>query len=267
MTDSVSDGIPAADDRDAGRLLRADLVDRGDEAGQVEVGRPGDDDLDAELLGDLLHADIVVLHEQRQVRLVGDPVVGLLRVGRAEGRFLRRRPRADAARGSERRAGKTVLTIDFMSVSSCMSSDSQSCVSSGCPDASCWPRLHQARPLLLKRSSETANSSTRPTTSPCQNTPIAVDDHGVLDQRDEQDAEDAAEDRALAALQAGAAEHGRGDDLELDADAGVDHGAVQARRAQHAGKAGQRAHDDEADQGQPVDADAGELGRARHCRR
>ena len=47
-----------------------------------------------------------------------------------------------------------------------------------------------------------------------------VDDHGVLDQRDEKHAEDAAEDGAFAALQAGAAEHGGGDDLELDADAG-----------------------------------------------
>ena len=76
--------IPAADDRDAVRLLRADLVDRGDEARHVEVGRTGDDHLDAEFLGDPLHADIVVLDEQRQVRLVGDPVIGLLRVGRAE---------------------------------------------------------------------------------------------------------------------------------------------------------------------------------------
>ena len=84
LTDFGQRWIPAADDRDAGGLLRADLIDRGDEAGEVEVGRAGDPDLDAELVGDLLHADVVVLHEQRQVRLVGDPVVDLLGVGRAE---------------------------------------------------------------------------------------------------------------------------------------------------------------------------------------
>src|SRR5690349_17840037 len=61
-----------------------------------------------------------------------------------------------------------------------------------------------------------------------------VDDHGVLDERDEQHAEYAADDRALAALQAGAAEHGGGDDLELDADAGIDHRAVQPSRTEHA---------------------------------
>ena len=42
LTDFGQRRIPAADDRDARRLLRADLVDRGDEARQVEVGRPGD---------------------------------------------------------------------------------------------------------------------------------------------------------------------------------------------------------------------------------
>ena len=94
--------IPAAHHRDAVRLLRADLVDRGDEARQVEVGRPGDDDPHAELLGDPLHADIVVLHEERQVRLVRDPVVGLRGVGRSELGFLGQRRNC---RQRQRRAG------------------------------------------------------------------------------------------------------------------------------------------------------------------
>ena len=80
---------------------------------------------------------------------------------------------------------------------------------------------------------------------PCQKTPIAVDDHRVLDERDEHHAEDAADDAPLAALEARAAEHGRGDHLQLDADAGVDHGAVQPRGAEHAGEPGEEAHDDE----------------------
>ena len=111
--------IPAADDRDAVRLLRADLVDRGDEAGQVEIGRAGDDHLDAELFGDPLHADIVVLHEQRQVGLVGDPVIGLLGVGRSERRFLGAgRQCVEKRRGSERCAGNHGFQYGFHVVSS-----------------------------------------------------------------------------------------------------------------------------------------------------
>ena len=115
----------------------------------------------------------------------------------------------------------------------------------------------------LNRSSDTAKSSTRPTTMPCQNTPTALMIIAFSTSAMKSTPRMPPTIVPFAALEAGAAEHGGGDDLELDADAGVDHRAVQPRRTEHAGKPGEHAHDDEGDQRQPLDADAGELRRPR----
>ena len=100
--DALSDGlgergVPAPDDGNPGRLLGADLIDSRDEPGKIEVGRAGDAHLHLQLVSDLLHPDVVVFDEQRQVRLVRHPVVDLLRVLRTEIRFLR-----DSWRGDRR---------------------------------------------------------------------------------------------------------------------------------------------------------------------
>src|SRR5882757_2548507 len=116
-------------------------------------------------------------------------------------------------------------------------------MSSGYPNASSRPRLISSAAAGLETIERDGKQQDQTHHQPLPENPNRIDDHGVLDQRDEKHAENAAEDRAFTAFQARASEHGGGDDLELDADTGVDHRAVEARGAQHTGNASQRSHD------------------------
>ena len=99
--------VPAADDDDAGRVLGAFGVDRGDEGGKVDRGRAGDADLDVQRLARRLQPRIDPLDEERQVRGVADPDIFLVAAARVPDRNVktrrlgRRRPSPDRSpRGS-----------------------------------------------------------------------------------------------------------------------------------------------------------------------
>ena len=80
--------VPAADDDDAGRVLGALRVDRGEERRQVDRRRAGDPDLDVQRLARRLQARIDPLDEQRQVRGVADPDVLLVGAARVADRHV-----------------------------------------------------------------------------------------------------------------------------------------------------------------------------------
>ena len=79
--------------------------------------------------------------------------------------------------------------------------------------------------------------------------------------RQQHRAEDGAEDRALAARQAGAADHRRGDDVELHADAEGRLGRAEARHVDDAGDAAERRAEHRGEEDHPLGADAGIGGR------